>query len=258
MKYGCFYTHQGWTDIVNNLSLITYYAKKYDELLVIIREDAKPIIDYYTRNLENVKPIYFNKMILDTSYLSIPENYDILYHGYHDKLRKDKYNNVFNEDTRLNVHIGKGFYVWYDIPYIEKVNSFELKRDMDLEDNQYKNFIKIYGEEYIVFHDDQNSPGGPTGINLNDILEGRGAINLNRKVENIFSYLTIIKNAKEIHFVDSIWASLIYLVDCKYNFLEDKEVNIYSFNGRYGGLLSNYETELIEPIHKTNWKIRHI
>jgi hypothetical protein len=55
MKKGCFYSHQGWTDIINNLSLISYYSKIYDELIVLMRDDARQIVDYYVKGLDNNK-----------------------------------------------------------------------------------------------------------------------------------------------------------------------------------------------------------
>jgi hypothetical protein len=181
-----------------------------------------------------------------------------LYHGYHDKQRTDKYNTAFNEDTRLNMHIGRGFYEFYDIPYIEKINSFHLERDLDFEEIQYQNFISKHGENYVIYHEDANSLS--RGVDLNFLFKDSvdTSVNLDNIAQNIFGYLKIIKKAKEIHFVDSIWASVCYLVDCKYNFLEGKEVNIYAFKNRYGGLIDRYEDTELFPIHKTNWIVRHI
>ena len=49
----CF--HQGWTDIINCLPLINYYAKKYEKLKVIMREDAKALVEFYTKHLQNIE-----------------------------------------------------------------------------------------------------------------------------------------------------------------------------------------------------------
>lgn len=257
MKKGCFYSHQGWTDIINNLSLISYYSKIYDELIVLLRDDAKNMVDYYIKGLNNVHILYVPKYILDYNLFTVPVEYEKLYHGYHDKQRTDKYNSVFNEDTRLNMHIGRGFYEFYDIPYIEKIESFHLVRDLQHEENEYQNFISKYGKEYIVYHEDSNSSS--RGIDLNFLFDDKkNCVNLNQITDNIFGYLKIIKEAKEVHFVDSIWASVCYLADCKYNFLENKQVNIYAFKNRYGGLIDRYEDTQLFPIHKTNWNICHI
>jgi hypothetical protein len=256
MKKGCLYFHQGWTDIINCLPLINYYAKTYEEVVVVIREDSKPILDYYINGLNNVKMFYAPKYVLDSSMLNLPPDIDVLYHGYHDKLRKDKYAGKFDEG---GMYFVKGFYEFYEIPFINKVNCFELKRNKELEETKYKEFVEKYGEDYILFHDDQNTPGGSTGINLNDILADRNnAVNLNSITTNVFDYVKVLENAKEIHLVDSIWAATCYLLDSKYELFKDKTVNLYAFKTRGGGLMEKYDDKVILPLHPSNWLIKNI
>ena len=63
MKKGCVYFHQGWTDIINCLSLINICSKRYTILYAIFREDSKDLIDYYIRGLKNVIPVYIPKNV---------------------------------------------------------------------------------------------------------------------------------------------------------------------------------------------------
>ena len=257
MKKGCFYSHQGWTDIINNLALINYYSKKYDELVVVIRDDSRPILDYYVNGLKNVQMTYVPKYVLDSSLLNIPNEYDILYHGYHDRFRRDgdKYKGRFDEG---GMYFVKGFYEFYDIPFSEKVNSFELIRDEVLEDKNYNEFISKYGEDYILYHDDQETPWA-TGINLLNIFKDvKNAVNLNSITPNLFGYLKVIENAKELHLIDSVWASMCYLIDAKYSTFKEKTINLYSFKIRGGGLMHTYEDQVIHPVHPMNWIIKHI
>lgn len=256
MKKGCLYFHQGWTDIIGSLPLINYHAKNYNELVVIIREDSKPILDYYINGIKNVIMYYVPKNILDTSMLQIPPEYDIVYHGYHDIHRTDKYKNKFRTET---MYFAKGFYEYYDIPFIEKINCFELKRDNVLEESKYKEFISKYGEDYVLYHDDQNTPGGVTGINLYDIIKDKpNAINLNGITNNVFDFIKIIENAKELHLVDSIWAITCYLLDAKYSIFKDKNVYLYAFKTRGGGLMEKYGDKELLPVHPNNWIIKNI
>ena len=253
---GCLYFHQGWTDIINSLPLINYYAKSYDELVVIIREDSRSIVDYYVRGLKNVIMYYVPKYTLDTSVFQIPPTYDVLYHGYHDMHRRDKFKDKFRTET---MYFAKGFYEYYDIPFEEKINCFSLNRDTSVEDLKYKEFISKYGDDYVLFHDDQNTPGGNTGINLNDILKDiPNIINLNSITSNVFDYVKILEKAKEIHLVDSIWAATCYLLDAKYSLFKNKNVFLYAFKTRGGGLMENYEDTEILPVHPSNWIIKNI
>ena len=54
-KKGYLYFHQGWTDIVNQLSLISYYSHRYENICCIMRKDAKPLVDFYVSSLDNVE-----------------------------------------------------------------------------------------------------------------------------------------------------------------------------------------------------------
>ena len=57
-------TIKGITDIFNSLALINYYCNIYKHIFLVIREDSKKIIDFYTKNL-NVTNCYFDKNNLD-------------------------------------------------------------------------------------------------------------------------------------------------------------------------------------------------
>jgi hypothetical protein len=263
MKKGIFYSHQGWTDIINCLPLINYYNESYDELIVICREDAKSILDYYVKPLTKVKMYYVSKDLLDANdislgnVISLPHGYDCLFHGSHDRYRPDKYNQAFERSN--DFFVGK-FYTCYDIPFENKVKYFELKRDLEKENQCFVDFIKNKPSDYIIYHDDQNSPGGDTGINLESEItkDKKNCYNLNGIIENPFLFVEVLKNAKEIHLVESIWASVVYLLDSKYKLFSDKKVNIYPFKSRTGGLLSSYESKNIIPFQPENWVINRI
>lgn len=106
--------------------------------------------------------------------------------------------------------------------------------------------------------EDKYTPGGFTGIELpKNIIESEKSINLNRITDNFFIYSEILQKSKEIHLVDSVWASVIYLLDCKYKLFENIPIFIYPFRSREGGLL-NYDDKNIEPKHPDNWIIKKV
>lgn len=256
MTKGLLYSHQGWTDIINCLPLINYYANKYSELLFMVREDAKPFIDYYIKGLDNVQVVYVSKQTLDTNNILPPYGIDILYHGFHDRNRTDIYNGAFEKSS---IYFAQRFYECYGISFMEKVNLFSIQRDLNIEEQKYQGFISEHGMDYILFHDDQNTPGGETGINLNDVLsQVENKVNLNGITKNVFDFIKVIENAKEIHLVDSIWAATCYLLDAKYGFFKDKTINLYSFKSRSGGLIHNHGDVEIIPYHPKNWIVKSI
>ena len=192
---GILYFHQGWTDIINCLSLIDYYLDKY-QLHLIIRDDSKNLIDYYIGN-KNVIVHYINKNILDNTNINQTiekfnlGNYETLFHGYH-----DKYNNIKNINKFKSLHIKNGnfvryFFETYNIPFNVRINYFNIERKLLDENNIYEQFIKKYGNNYILYH----------GIDTNNIknMNNENIIDINLISDIFFDYIKVIENAKELH-----------------------------------------------------------
>lgn len=240
-KIGILYFHQGWADIMNCLSLINYYSNIYDKIYLIIRNDSKLLIDYYTSNIFNIIILYEDKNNLNIqnnaieytiNKYNLPLYSDFLSIGYHDISRKDIYKNKFKYIDNCFV---KGFYESYDIPYIIRINNFIFNRNYELEEETYNNFIELYGNKYILYHEvienyDQN-------IKI---------INLDKLSNIFFDFIKIIENAIEIHLLDSTWAVFIYLLDCKYQLFNNKKIFLYNKRG--------YRKMFEDPVKLPNWK----
>jgi len=253
---GLLHFHQGWTDILNCLPLVNFYSCKYDIIDVIVREDAKTIFDFYIRDNKKINAHYFpletlNSLNSDDSYilnLFDVKNCDIIFHGFPGCNRKDEYSNAFNTD---NAHFVRQFYDCYNIDYSNRVNLFEFKRDIALEDTTFKTFIEKNGTNYIVYHDTAERK-----IQL-PLLSNTKNINFNNITNNIFSTIKILENAKEIHVIDSVWATFCYLLDAKYSIFNNKNIFIYPFYNRSGGCLRDNYTKKLEPVHPPNWVIKN-
>lgn len=245
MSCGILYFHQGWTDIINCLSLINYYCKNYKNLYLIVRKDSSKIINFYTKKIDNLEIIYIDKDILDN--INIIEyitnnnlsNCDYLFHGFHDINRKNLYVNNFSAKIDIyNICFVKAFYEFYDIPYINRVNFFDFERNYELENKVYQDFVIKYGSEYILHHEIEER-----SCNFN--TENIPYINLNEISEIFFDYIKVLENATEIHLLDSIWGAFIYLLDCKYKLFQNKKIYLYAKRG--------YTSMFIEPIKLNNW-----
>lgn len=270
MKNGCVYFHQGWTDIIMCLGLINYYKEHYDILYIIIRSDSKKLLDFYIRNLDKVYSIPINTdngryygeidtnyegdvVIYENNIIKIPSNTDVLFHYEHDRYRRDKYKSFFWKSHHLkktSTSFAEEFYSYYDIDYMNRIKNFKVCRDSDLENETYQDFIKENGSNYILYHDDElNHLHGihhvSTKIKFDNIIKDYTYVNLNKKSNIFFDYLKIIENAKELHLIDSIWASVIYQMDAKTNFLNNKKVNLYCFR--------NHQNLFEHPIKLDNW-----
>lgn len=247
MKTGTILFHQGWTDIINCLSLINIFASQYEKINLIIRKDSQPIIDFYVSQFSNVNTHYIEKYELDNNLHTIVPKFDetnLLFFGVHDAYRKNEYINSFRSTHGSDFFVKK-FYTVYGINYIERVNSFNLNRNLELEDTTYKDFISKNGENYILYHEDTDRDIFIGKENFNEINK---IINLNGISDVFFDYIKILENSKEIHLFDSVWASVIYLIDAKYGLF--KHIPIYV------NCLRGYQDMFTEPIKLENWIVK--
>jgi hypothetical protein len=237
--------HQGWTDIFNCLPLINYYSSKYELIYFIVRDDAKEFVNFYIRNLINVKPIYCNKeKVFDSvnikKYLKDVHNLEkgkFLFHGCHDIYRKDEYHQAFNKSNNKYYFV-ESFYVLYNIPYSVRIDYFNFERDLLIEEETYNNFINKYGEKYILHHEIHDK--------TNNLIDKTiPYINLNGITQTFFDFIKIIENSIELHLIDSVWAALIYMIDAKYKLFSNKKIYVYC--RRY------YYEMFLKPITLNNW-----
>ena len=215
------------------------------------REDSREIFDYFIRDKNNVEALYFNKQYLDTNsfYSTLDKNCDLLFHGYHDFMRNDKYKGSFNR----SIYFVEGFYKFYDIEYMIRVDGFIFKRDHILENRFYDEFVKKHGEKYVLYHDD---PDRNIIIDFNK-SDKFSYVNLNDISNNIFEVVKVLENSMEVYITDSIWATFCYLLDAKYNIFSGRKVNLYSFSDRSGSCISDKSINRLEPINLENWIINH-
>ena len=246
MKTGTLLFHQGWTDIINCLPLINYYQKEYDSINFIVREDAQPIIDYYILQFTNVVPCYYKKFDLDNHLGEIYQKYketDILFFGIHDSLRKNEFVNSFLSTKPESFFVEK-FYTVYGIDYINRINSFELKRNTELEQNLFESFLDKHGNDYILYHEDVERD---IKINKPEVNSNLKWIDLDKMSYTFFDYIKVLENAKEIHLIDSVWAAIIYLLDAKYNLFKNIPIKVHCLRG--------YQQMFTEPMKLDNWEV---
>lgn len=249
-KEGILYFHQGWTDIVNCLALINYYSKSYNKIYLIMRSDAKNMIDYYVNGLQNIKLVYLSKSYLDEKdsngktkntpklidnvkkLYDVSSDVNLLYHGGHRNHRIDKYKDSKNKSSLFC----ENFYVNFDIPYINRIQYFNIIRDHDLENKMYNDFVNKNGKEYILYHKV-----------IENYDKTKKIVMLSESTDKFFDYIKILENSIEIHLLDSIWGAIVYHLDAKYKLFKDKNIFLYAKRG--------YHHMFNKPIKLNNWKI---
>lgn len=249
MKSGILYFNQGWTDIVNCLPLINIYSNIYDKLILLIRNDAKQLVNYYTRGLDNVVCFYEEKEATERDFLNVIHNVikksevinaDFLFHGHWDRYRNDEKKNRFLFTEEL--HFASSFYLDYGFSEEDRISNFVLPRDAKAENDFYVNFFDVHKETSVLVHDSLEKK-----LNVN-------GTRLNNSCANPLLAVKVLQLAKEIHLIDSLWAAVCYHLDSKYGLLKNVDVRIYPFKDRAGAMW-DITRNATKPKLPNNWKL---
>jgi len=254
--------HYGWTDIMNTLSITNYLLLYYNKIYLLCHAPKKPFYDFYYRNIKQIEIHTFNTPNDDLSLLVYffqnRDSFHIIHlqlFGFYDKYREDNFQNIFRQygsgnslldDTAIvngrqnnQYYFVRKFYEAYEIPYINRVSSFFLDRDIDLEEKFYSQFIAI--SSYILIHDSPENTI-PLERSSSEIY-----YQLNQSSNLFFDAIKVLQNAKEIHLIDSVWAAVCYLVDAKYNLLRHVPIFVYCLRG--------HQLMFKQPLQLPNWTI---
>ena len=254
---GALVFHQGWTDIMNCLPIVNYYYPSYNKIYLIVRDDAKQFVEFYLNDLSNVTIKYFNKDYIEPNITTILDNIqkesttkvDKLLIGHYDKHRDDKYvNSHFITESTKKLNWLVSFYAAYDIPYINRVNCFNINRNTELENTIYNSFVKEHGNNYILYHNNYGLITHRINYLVTNDTKNK-YINLDNLSQVFFDYIKVLENAKEFHVIDSMWATVIYMLDAKYGLFKDKK--IYAYCRRF------FPDMFINPYALPNWTIYH-
>ena len=260
--------NNGYTDIINLISIVKYYSSIYLHTILIVREDVKDFINFFLKNISSVSTVfikysdqliyhhtawednkdltYSNKELINFCKLkniNIQE-YERKYIGHMDRLLSNipgnpgPNNSKFDYYTnKLNGNWLKAFYISSNVDYDVRYKFFDIERDYELENKKYDDFVKIYGNNYNLCHSN----------NMGDFENKYNSIDLSGKSVIFFDYIKILINSKNMYLTDSSWACFIYLLDMKYGLFKD--INIF-----YYPLKWNITFFVNEPL-LNNWKI---
>lgn len=229
--------------------MVKYYhelhREKYD-IILIVREEVRKIIEYFTNDIV-ISVIYINMIkwdqlkILDKIKIKPNDDDLLLTHGYQDSARCDKYKNVFHENFKNCRNFVKLFYESYELDYNIRYEYFIFERNINVENDRYNDFIDKYGENYVLFHDNEKR-----FFNI-QTMSNYPQINLNQISDTMFDYIKILENSRELHLLDSVWGAFCYLLDAKYSLFKHIKVYIYIIRG--------HVKMFTEPVKLDNWII---
>lgn len=242
--------HQGIGDLFTSIGLINYYSKIFENennknIKIFASNEANcNILNAIYKNKSNVYAFVPDfKTINDVKYsetcflcmmkaslttcnrnINIPCKL-VDYRDY----TNNKTNNIikigsFDNILEWEIYKSKEFSFAHAFYTYNKLNSnirheyFDLFNDKVIENNIYANFIGEHGKDYILIHENTYEHRKKRmHIDKKKIINKNYKIINLQHISNIFvDYLLVIKNAKEIHLIDSSWSVLIYLLSHKH------------------------------------------
>lgn len=182
--------HLGLGDAIICNGIVNYLSTKFKNI----------ILPVYEKNYEHLSFLYSENK--NVKLLKINHKKDI----YSQKLNHEVLRVGFEKNYgKFNI----SFYDQLNLPYSISFDYFNLPINKEKEDELYKHLFNVYGisDRYKLVH--QTSSYGKVEIKLkNDVP----AIYVEKETDifnNIFLYHKLIKNAEEIHCIDSSFLHLV-------------------------------------------------
>ncbi len=225
------YTHQGLGDQIICNGLIRESAKKFGQVVIFSKQQYFNTIRFMYRDLNNVQIIPFVDEPHQVPDLlsSLPGPNDYIAKIGFDKIKPD---GPFDEQ----------FYKLSGLSFDKKWTSFRIQQNITAE-KEISTFLNPNNKDYIFVHEDKKrsycikEENLPTGIKIVKPL-----LNL---TDNIFNYIDIIQNAKQVHCIDSAFLNLTELI-----FTEKPTLFFHKYS-KY----SNADKPVDTPVLRKQWKI---
>jgi hypothetical protein len=222
------YHHLGLGDMLICAGMIRHFYQTCDELTIFCKKHNLTSVKFMYRDLQNLKII---------SVSDDCEAVEFINSNIHetDNLKVIGFNKL---NSNLNISFDQQFYEMANIPHDHKWSKFFIERDSQKEQIVYDSLVK--DDDYIFIHED---------VKRNFTIN-RSKINTNLNVvipdtnitPNIFDYISVIENAKEVHCIDSSFISMVDLLN----------VNDHLFYHKYA---RTPNSTFFVPSLKLNWTV---
>jgi len=190
------YPHLGLGDQIICNAIVRNVCRKFpqDNVILFCEKQFIETVKFMYRDIPNLYYILGGDGLAHSMLDGLPDT-EKLYIGHH-HLFKNVKGSAFDE----------AFYQQVGLSFSKRWSDFYVKRDTNREEKLF-NLLKPKGE-YIFIHQD---------INRGLLIDGTNIINPKHNVvspiagltDNIFDYLMLIENAKEIHCIDSSFKLMI-------------------------------------------------
>jgi glycerol-3-phosphate cytidylyltransferase-like family protein len=247
--------HMGVSDHLNLQGLIRHYAQTLSGTLIVTEQgNCKEMVQMLYCDLSNVEvysdpAIYPEKMFNDQYLMSVTNSTNLIRIGFNTIDWKDYPNMSFIE----------GFYHSKGVPTEYRYTNFRIPDIVRAKAKQvYEEFVAKHGPDYIVIHEEPGhkrikdctysvNRGEFFPLQRNEMDTSLPIINLDQISNGIIDYYEVLLHAKEIHFIDSIWANFTYILTLSEKAFQTKKIVLHEY------ARSNKNTLLFRKPSPGNW-----
>lgn len=203
MKEICIHHHLGLGDHIDLNGMIRFYLmiKKYNRINLFVKSTYYDMIKYMYSDEDRINLIKIdpnlNEDLQVFEYMKNHKKIELLRIGF------EKY--PHGRELLDNKNCWEYFYEQMNVPYEVKISCFYIDRNMEEEERVFSK-LNPNNEPYIFVHDD---PEKGYVVDTSNIMDKNLKILRNDKNENLFYFIKILENAKEIHCMESSFKSLI-------------------------------------------------
>lgn len=197
MKEIYVFHHLGLGDHIICNALIRNICKKVQTVNLFVKPQYYVSVSFMFRDLKNLNLIQAD----DEKAHSIFKNIQL-----DQKLSIGTSSRVYS-----NMLFDEVFYTSIGLKFEKRWTDFYIERDLQREQELYKRLIQT--DDYIFVHDDSSRM---FNIHFSDTSNNSFIIRPQQAyTNNIFDYIGIIENAKEIHVMDSCFKHIVESIDVK-------------------------------------------
>ena len=201
--------HLGLGDHIDCNAMVRMFleTERYSRVCVFAKNSYAKLIEYMYHDEPRIVVLEVDK---NNEYGEIQDY--IKRYNISNFLRVGHENYPWGQEEALGMGCAEIFYKQVGINYQERFDRFYFKRD-EHEETRVFNKLNPGNEEYVFVHDDPDRGFSISDDKIYELNGGPIKIIKNDMEENLFHFIKILENAKQIHCMESCFRSLVETSD---------------------------------------------